>query len=272
MTFSQIAKKLKLTKDQVAGHVRRARFSLRKDQGLIAALRLRSVLCDNTRMWQSSATLHPMEEAIPPVATGRDQSRHDATPLATDFVLTIEQVADRYAKAGHPAHDPQLQRYCAKGHLDSQKKETMLGGEVYLVSPQSVARHIAQIEELSSGDMVAPSRDTSRPVATTVVAQPSAPDTPPPSTTPDDTQRQVATGSDTSRYVERLEHEIEQAKDERDFLARADRPQGQDYRSADRARPRDELLDPRIAGSHPASRHGSARAAGADDDAVVIHC
>ena len=31
-------------------------------------------------------------------------------------------------------------------------------------------------------------------------------------------QRQVATDSDTLRYVERLEHEVEQAKDERDFL------------------------------------------------------
>lgn len=158
------------------------------------------------------------ENSASPVATGREPSRQDATSLATDFVLTIEQVADRYAKAGHPRTIRSLQRYCAKGHLDSHKKETMLGGEVYLVSPQSVARHIAQIEELSSGDMVAPSRDTSRPVATTVVAQPSAADTPPPPTTPDDTQRQVATGGDTLRYVERLEHEIEQAKDERDFL------------------------------------------------------
>jgi hypothetical protein len=158
------------------------------------------------------------ETSVPPVATGRDQSRQDATPLDTDFVLTIEQVADLYAKAGHPRTIRSLQRYCAKGHLDSQKKETMFGGEVYLVSPQSVARHIAQIEELSSGDMVAPSRDTSRPVATAVVAQPREADTPPPPTTPDDTQRQVATASDTSRYVERLEHEVEQAKDERDFL------------------------------------------------------
>lgn len=158
------------------------------------------------------------ETSVPPVATGREQSRQDATPLDTDFVLTIEQVADLYAKAGHPRTIRSLQRYCAKGHLDSTRKETTFGGEVYLVSPQSVARHIAQIEELSSGDMVAPSRDTSRPVATTVVAQPSAADTSPPPTTPDDTQRQVATASDTSRYVERLEHEVEQAKDERDFL------------------------------------------------------
>ena len=45
---------------------------------------------------------------VPPVATDRDQSRQDATPLATDFVLTIEQVADRYAKAGHPRTQDEL--------------------------------------------------------------------------------------------------------------------------------------------------------------------
>lgn len=151
-------------------------------------------------------------------ATGRDQSRQDATVLNTDFVLTIEQVADLYAKAGHPRTTRSLQRYCAKGHLDSKRKETTFGGEVYLVSPQSVARHIAQIEELSSGDMVAPSRDPSRPVATTVVAQQSDEQEPPAATTRGDLARQDAPSGDTSRYVARLEIELEQAKDDRDFL------------------------------------------------------
>jgi hypothetical protein len=153
-----------------------------------------------------------MEETNrPPVATGRDETRQDATTLDTDFVLTIEQVADRYAKAGHPRTIRSLQRYCAKGHLDSQKKETTLGGEIYLVSPQSVARHIAQIEELSSADMVALGRDRTRHVATSVAAEHSA-------DAGDDMQRHLTTSSDASRYVERLEREVEQAKDERDFL------------------------------------------------------
>ena len=152
-----------------------------------------------------------------PVATNHDVSRQDATPLETDFVLTIEEVADLYAKAGHPRTTRSLQRYCAKGHLDSQKKETALGGEIYLVSPQSVARHIAQIEELSASDMVASGRDVSRHVATAVVAQQSDDEIETPATD-DDTPRQPATASDQSRYVERLEREVEQAKDERDFL------------------------------------------------------
>ena len=57
---------------------------------------------------------------------GHDLSRQDATPLATDYTLTIEEVANLYAKAGHPRTTRSLQRYCAKGHLDSQKKETVL--------------------------------------------------------------------------------------------------------------------------------------------------
>ena len=141
-------------------------------------------------------------------ATIHDMSRPGATTLHTDYTLTIEQVADRYAQAGHPRTIRSLQRYCAKGHLDSQKKETSFGGEVYLVTPQSVARHIAQIEELAQNDMVATGPDSSRHVATPVVA---------PQSTPEPTTI-AATGSDTSRYVERLEREVEQAKDERDFL------------------------------------------------------
>ena len=140
--------------------------------------------------------------------TGPDPSRQGATSLDTDYLLTIEQVADRYAKAGHPRTIRSLQRYCAKSHLDAQKKETALGGEIYLVTPQSVARHIAQIEELKASDMVATSHDASRPVATPVAAQLRT------------ATHEVSptTASDTSRLVARLEVELEQAKDEREFL------------------------------------------------------
>ena len=144
------------------------------------------------------ASLRPESDTARPVATNPD----------TDYVLTIEQVADRYAKAGHPRTFRSLQRYCAKGHLDSKRKETPFGGEIYLVTPQSVARHIAQIEELQTTDIVAAGPDAPRHVATPVVAQPNtaAP------------ERQPATVDDTSRYVARLETELEQARDDRDFL------------------------------------------------------
>ena len=44
------------------------------------------------------------------------------------------------------------------GHLDAQKIATTIGDK-YLVTPQSVARHIAQIVELSQLDVVATGRD-----------------------------------------------------------------------------------------------------------------
>src|SRR5262245_44464403 len=128
-------------------------------------------------------------------ATNHDLSRPVATFTERDYSLTIEQAADLYAKAGHPRTVRSLQRYCAKGHLDSQKKETACGVEIYLVTPQSVARHIAQIEELNTNDIVATGHDQSRHVATAVVAQQSTVTADQPSTT----------AGDTSRYVARLE-------------------------------------------------------------------
>ena len=55
------------------------------------------------------------------VAPLRDQPRHDATGAEYDYSLTIEEAADRYARAGHPRTTRTLQRYCQSGHLDCQK-------------------------------------------------------------------------------------------------------------------------------------------------------
>lgn len=91
-------------------------------------------------------------------ATGHDASRLAATSGDNEFTLTIEEVSERYARAGHPRTIRTLQRYCVSGHLDAQKVATTLGDK-YLVTPQSVARHIAQIEELGALDTVAANRD-----------------------------------------------------------------------------------------------------------------
>ena len=107
------------------------------------------------------------------VATGRDLPRQGATDNDTDFSLSLEEVAERYARAGHPRTLRSLQRYCVGGHLDARKIATAIGDK-YLVTPQSVARHIAQIVELSQLDAVATGRDLSRPVATTVAPETSS--------------------------------------------------------------------------------------------------
>src|SRR6266478_1179446 len=105
-----------------------------------------------------------------PTATDRDAPRPVATDHDNEFILPLEEVAQRYAKAGHPRTIRTLQRYCASGHLDAQKVATTLGDK-YLVTPLSVARHIAQIQELSALDIVATSRDEPRPAATHVAQE-----------------------------------------------------------------------------------------------------
>ena len=128
------------------------------------------------------------------VALSRDLSRQDATDNDTDFSLSLEDVAERYERAGHPRTLRSLQRYCASGHLDARKIATTMGDK-YLVTPQSVARHIAQIVEFSQLDAVATGRDLSRPVATNI-----APEEPTAATAPEngshtenDIVRQAAT-------------------------------------------------------------------------------
>jgi hypothetical protein len=181
-------------------------------------------------------------------ATGRDPSRQDATATDMDFTLSLEEVAERYARAGHARTLRSLQRYCASGHLDAQKIATTTGDK-YLVTPQSVARHIAQIKEFAALDAVATFRDQPRPVATDVTPQRVVDSTPlaVPNAAPEhDMSRHVATAiapqtvmeeshplqqdvsasdkprqaatEETSHYVVQLERQLENARDERDFL------------------------------------------------------
>ncbi len=151
-------------------------------------------------------------------ATSRDVPRPGATTLDNDYTLPLEEVSERYARAGHPRTIRSLQRYCAVGHLDCQKVATTIGDK-YLATAQSVARHIAQIEELRAYDPVATGRDTSRHVATHVAAQDSAGKPTGERATGSDDGRQAPTGeSEASRYVALLERAVEQSKDEREFL------------------------------------------------------
>ncbi len=97
-------------------------------------------------------------------ATMPDEPRPAATDPDTEFSLSIEEVAVRYARAGHPRTFRTLQRYSASGHLDARKVATALGDK-YLITPQSVARHIAQIAELVALQPATTGRGLSRPDA-----------------------------------------------------------------------------------------------------------
>ena len=135
-----------------------------------------------------------------------DLSRPVATTSDSEYTLTIDEAGARYDHAGHPRTPRSIQRYCAKGHLDCRRIETQFGDK-YLITPASVAKHIAYIEEVRP---LATGRDLSRHVATTVVAENKHEEPRPVASTSPDLPRPVATESpDTSRHVARVESENE---------------------------------------------------------------
>ena len=143
-----------------------------------------------------------------------DQSRPVATTPDSEFTLSIDEALELYARAGRPRTPRSVQRYCAKGHLESRRIETSFG-EKYLITPGSVAKHIAYIAEVTP----ATGRDTSRPVATSNDMRDDAPAHKEEALVDDEPQRQAATspdlprpvaaGRDNDRYVTRLESENE---------------------------------------------------------------
>jgi hypothetical protein len=129
-----------------------------------------------------------------------DQSRQVATSPDSEFTLTIDEALERYSRAGLPRTPRSIQRYCAKGHLDCRRIETAFG-EKYLISPGSVDKHIAYIEEVRP---VATGRDMPRQVATAVALE----------NIEEERDKDAATSRDLSRqpqpeYVSRLEGENE---------------------------------------------------------------
>ena len=127
-----------------------------------------------------------------------DPSRPVATSSDSDFTLSIDEALERYARAGLPRTPRSIQRYCAKAHLDCRRIETAFG-EKYLISPASIAKHIAYIEEVRP---VTTGRDVPRQVATDVALDQSQHERRHDTATSPDQSRQVAT-----EYVARLQGE-----------------------------------------------------------------
>jgi len=141
-----------------------------------------------------------------------DLSRQVATTPDSDFTLTIDEALERYARAGLPRTPRSIQRYCAKGHLDCRRVETPFG-EKYLISPASIDKHIAYIEEVRP---VATSRDEPRHAATPVALKESHDEQPKEPASSTDLSRPVATTNDMAifehPYVKRLEAEVDEFK------------------------------------------------------------
>lgn len=163
-----------------------------------------------------------------------DAPRPVATSPDSPYSLTIEEAATLYARAGHARTLRTVQRYCASGHLDCVKAATMLGDKYY-VEPESVARHIAQIEDLIALDHRTSSPSLSRQDAPSVV--PSSQDV------------SLATTSDMPRPVAAASHEM---RSETDLSAPAASTQS-DARPA--ATPDPALSRPDATATHDASRH-----------------
>ena len=133
-----------------------------------------------------------------------DLPRHAAASSDTDYTLSIDEAVALYESAGLPRTLRSIQRYCAKGHLDARLIETAYG-EKYLISPASVMRHIAYIEEVRQATA---GRDESRLAATTVHEETRTAEEPRQPTTGRDESRPVAANEEMlSRYVTHVEEE-----------------------------------------------------------------
>src|SRR3954470_10306374 len=135
-----------------------------------------------------------------------DQQRPVATSPDSDYSLSIEDALALYARAGLSRTPRTVQRYCANGHLDCRRVEIPYG-EKYLITPASIAKHIAYIEETRQ---TLAGRDEPRLVAPVSQQENSAPPEPRPAPTSLDQPRSAAAEAEAvSRYVARLEGENE---------------------------------------------------------------
>lgn len=89
-----------------------------------------------------------MNEQPRPVANADEQA----------YTLTVEEAATLYEAAGHARTMRAIQKYCFRGDLTCVREQTTYG-ERYRITPESVARHVEQIEQLSQ----AHGREQSRP-------------------------------------------------------------------------------------------------------------
>lgn len=148
-----------------------------------------------------------------------------ATTTPDQYSLSIDEALLRYEHAGHPRTSRSIQRYCKLGELDCLRQETSFGVQ-YRITPESVARHIAQIAELASATgrdlsrQDATRRDLSRQAATTEISDISAESVPPTGgDTPQALEDVAATGADRSRPVatsgDTAVAEVEQEEDHR---------------------------------------------------------
>jgi hypothetical protein len=78
-----------------------------------------------------------------------DDTPRPAAASRDDYSLTIMDVAARYEAAGFPRTISHPATILCQGHLDAIRQETPFGDQ-FLITPASVARHLAQIAEFAA--------------------------------------------------------------------------------------------------------------------------
>src|ERR1041385_653383 len=128
-----------------------------------------------------------------------DQPRPAATS-PDEYTITIEDAVALYARAGLPRTPCTIQRYCANSHLDCRRVEIPYG-EKHLITPASITKHIAYIEETRQ---TLAGRDEPRQVAATPQQENPVPAEARPAPTSLDQPRQTAAEAEAvSRYAAR---------------------------------------------------------------------
>jgi len=80
-----------------------------------------------------------------PVVSGQDRTEPDS-----NFSLTVQQGSERYAQLGHPRNPRSVRRFCQQGKILCVEVQTDNFTKAYLIDPESIDRHIQEIEETHS--------------------------------------------------------------------------------------------------------------------------
>lgn len=86
-----------------------------------------------------------------------DAQARPGAPTDAPPSLSVDEAAQRYENAGVPRTIRRIQKYCARGDLECKKVETEFG-ERYVISSESIDRHISQIREALVAAGHAPAR------------------------------------------------------------------------------------------------------------------
>jgi len=147
-------------------------------------------------------------------ATSPDLPRPAATSDDSDYSLSVEEVAALYEQAGLPRDRRTIQRYCAKGKLVCHSVEIPYG-EKYLITPASVATHIAYIKEVRQAMA---SHGEPRPAAADVAVRNKDEEPRQDAATSPDERRRATTTENVSRPIAADTRVVELLERENDFL------------------------------------------------------